>query len=204
MIRDTFQFISVSRQSIGKGDSARRMGLGVALGMMIGLIPKDSMFTYLIFLVLMISTGNLLCAFVSGFAFNWIGLTLDSFTHKLGGLILTNPQLESAWTWLYGLPLMPWTRFNNTVVMGSLVVALALFVPTFVASHWFFRGWGGAIQKRLQRNGLYRWLVSPVEPDADCEGLPVGKQGIGKSEIEETEINEPTANESKWTRGEAA
>lgn len=131
--------------------------------MLIGILPKDSLLTWLFFIVVMISTANLFCALVSGFVFSWIGFALDPATHQLGGLVLTSSYLESTWTWLYELPLVPWTRFNNTVVMGNLIVGLALFVPIWFSSHWFFRTWGPALHCRLCRHWFYRWLVAPAQ-----------------------------------------
>jgi len=29
------------------------------------------------------------------------------------------------------MPIMPWTRFNNTIVMGGLVACIVLAYPTF-------------------------------------------------------------------------
>lgn len=169
MILDTLKLFSISRKSIGNGDSTRRLALGVSMGMIIGLIPKESLLPYLFFVFLMITTANLLCAVASGFVFTWVGYLMDGFTHKLGGLVLTNDHLESTWAWLYELPLLPWTRFNNTVVLGSLLTAIVLFVPVYLASHWFFTRYGDALHRRVSGNWIYRWLVAPTAPVAQME-----------------------------------
>jgi len=49
--------------------------------------------------------------------------------------ILTAPTLEGLWTTLYNTTLWRLVRFNNTIVMGSVVFSLALFVPLYFLSN---------------------------------------------------------------------
>ena len=41
--------------------------------------------------------------------------------------------LKPLWTCLYSLPVVPWTKFNNTVVLGNLVLGLLLYAPVYFA-----------------------------------------------------------------------
>lgn len=171
MIRDTIRFRSTAKytdalRAIGNGDSSRRLALGVAMGILIGLIPKSSLFVWALGIVLMVSTANLMTALVTGLAASWIAIYLDVFTHRLGAIVLTDARLEPTWSQLYELPIVPWTLFNNTVVMGSLLTGLALFLPVYLLSESFFRTWGSAFSKacyhRFGHTWIYRWLA----PDA--------------------------------------
>ena len=161
MFSETFRFLSMTRETLVQEDSSRRLALGVVLGMFIGLIPKDSLLAYFFFLMLMISTANLFSALIAGFVFNWIGYVLDPFCHKLGGMILTADALESTWLACAELPLMPWTRFNNTIVMGALVLSILIAYPVYSISYGFFRKYGAALHERAKQTRLYRWLISP-------------------------------------------
>ena len=40
-------------------------------------------------------------------------------------------NLKDLWTLLYNMPLVALSRYNNTVVTGSLVIALILSLPTY-------------------------------------------------------------------------
>lgn len=163
MLRDTLRFYSAAKHTIGNSDSSRRLALGVAFGLLIGLIPKSSLLVWAIGVVLMISTANLFTALVTGIAASCLAVMLDAFTHRLGAIVLTESRLEPTWSWLYELPIVPWTLFNNTVVMGSLVTGLALFIPVYLFSESFFRTWGTAISqtifKRFGHTWIYRWLA---------------------------------------------
>ena len=46
--------------------------------------------------------------------------------------LLTAPSLRPLWTTCYNMPLVPYTNFNNTVVLESLVGWLVLVVPIYL------------------------------------------------------------------------
>ena len=56
-----------------------------------------------------------------------IGLVgLDAGIDALGLKVLREPSLSGLWTQMYNAPLIPWTRFNNSMVMGATVLAFVL------------------------------------------------------------------------------
>lgn len=136
-----------------------QVGLGIALGMMVGLIPKDSLLVYLFGLVIFATNINLLATSLSAFGFMWIGSWLDPVSHQVGHLILTQQGLQSTFLWLYEQPLVPWTRFNNTVVMGSLVIGLIAFYPVYLASRVLFARWAPRFNAVMVRFWFYRLLA---------------------------------------------
>ena len=83
------------------------------------------------------------------------GHLCDPITHKLGANLLSSNLLESSWAYLYQLPLVPWTRFNNTVVCGNLALALIIYQLL-----WLIRG-----TRSVQiLSGLFSigWLASKI------------------------------------------
>ena len=186
MLRDTIRFRTTAKYShalraIGNGDSSRRLALGVALGFLIGVIPKSSLLVWILGIVLMISTANLLTALVAGISASWMVVYLDAFTHRLGAIVLTDARLEPTWAQLYELPIVPWTLFNNTIVMGSLVTGLALFLPIYILSDSFFRTWGNAFSRSCFRRFGHTWIYSWLAPD---------KAATHPSNIEQLEASE--------------
>ncbi len=91
-------------------------------------------------------------------AVSMIGPLLDPLTHRLGFFLLQYEPLLPVWVELYNLPLVPWTDFNNTVVLGSFVLGLVLFVPAFLASRPVFRKYTPDWSERLQRLKLIHML----------------------------------------------
>lgn len=146
-------------------DSSHQLALGVAFGLLIGLVPKDSLIPYVIALVAILTRANLLSLGVAGLAFSWLSPLLDSISHRLGQWALTHDSLESTWTTLYQLPMIPWTRFDNTVVMGSLLLGMILCVPSYFASRHLFEKFGSRIAQKLLRTPIAAWLIGSPPPN---------------------------------------
>ncbi len=115
-------------------DSPRQIALGFALGMLVGLVPKGNLIAITLATVLLASRANLGAGALSALLFTWVGFLADPISHRIGLGLLQLAMLRPAWTWLYNLPLLPWTAFNNTVVLGSLILGLALLYPVYRAA----------------------------------------------------------------------
>ena len=64
----------------------------------------------------------------------WAFFLLDPVFHGLGSALLSSEFLAPLWTWASDTPLLPLTRFNNTVTLGSLTFWAASSVPLFFLS----------------------------------------------------------------------
>ncbi len=158
------------RFSAGERHSNGRLALGCAIGMAIGLVPKDSLIVPVLIVLLFCSMADLWCGLASSILFTGIGYLLDGLTQKLGALVLTSEKLESAWVYLYELPLLPWTRFNNTAVMGNLILACLLCYPVYRFSALFFNAYGPYFHRAITKSFIYRWLISR-ETTSTVEGV---------------------------------
>lgn len=106
-----------------------------AMAMVIGLTPLWSLHNLLVLLFAFIFRVHLATFFVFWGVFSGLAYLLDPSFHQLGMSMLTNPSLESFWTSLYQSDTWQATRFNHSITLGSLIVALIAFIPTAV----FFR-----------------------------------------------------------------
>jgi uncharacterized protein (TIGR03546 family) len=155
------RFWQMFRGTVRGVDTSRQLALGITFGMFVGLLPKDSLLAYAFGLLMLLSTANLLCGAISGFAFSWIGVVIDGPADAIGRWILTSSRFEATWTWLYQMPIVPWTRFNNTVVMGSLIISLLVAIPLYYVSRYFFERYGAAFKQRIASNHVMKWLLGP-------------------------------------------
>ena len=106
-----------------------QISAGFCLAMITGFTPLWSLHNLLVLFLILIFRVNL-SAFLLGWAlFSGIAYLLDPMFHALGYKILTAGALTGLWTALYNMDLFRLANFNNSLVMGSLVVSLALFVP---------------------------------------------------------------------------
>jgi uncharacterized protein (TIGR03546 family) len=128
------------RKAVTTGDSPRLLAFSFALGMVLGLMPKGNLLAVLVSMVLFASRSNLAVAMVSALSFSLVGPLADPLTDRLGAALLHWPVLRPTWSWLYDKPLVPWTSFNNTVVLGSLMLGLLAFYPVYRVA-WSFFAW---------------------------------------------------------------
>lgn len=166
MINGLINFWTLFRTTVRGFDTPRQLAAGVTLGMMIGLIPKDSLFAYGFGLVLLMSTANLLTGAISAFCFAWVGAIFDPLSHRIGGYILTLDMFEPTLSQLNQIPLMPWTRFENTVVTGSMLLGLILAIPVYRISYKAFEKYGKTVSDAITGSRLGRWMLAlPVETE---------------------------------------
>jgi uncharacterized protein (TIGR03546 family) len=89
-----------------------------------------------------------------------LGFILDPVFHAIGLQLLEAPSLRELWTSMFNTPLVPYTNFNNTVVLGSVVGWLALAVPIFFAARWAVARYRTTIGERVQRSKLYQAITA--------------------------------------------
>lgn len=135
-----------------------QMALGFALGVVIGLVPKGNLIAISLMVVLGAIRVNLGMGMLAAFAFSWAGVLLDPLTHHIGKSLLTTESLKPFWTELYNQPMAPWTRFNNTIVLGSFVLGMTLLVPVFLIAKPVFTKYTPDWSERLQKFRLVQVL----------------------------------------------
>lgn len=134
-------------------DAPRQLALGVALGMLVGLVPKGNLTAVVLLGFALSARANLAAVVGAASLFTCLAVWLDPLAHDLGLRVLTWPWFQPIGAWLYDLPLFPWTALNNTVVCGSLMLGLLLFGPVYYLTGQGFRRWRPWLVARL---GKYR------------------------------------------------
>ena len=116
----------------------RQMALGLALGVLVGLIPKGNLLAIGLMVMLCSLRVNLGVGLSAVFVTSWAGLLLDPITHRIGEFLLKRDSLQPLWETMYDTVVLPWTDFNNTVVLGSFVLGAGSFVPLYFLSRPIF------------------------------------------------------------------
>lgn len=133
------------------GEHARQIAGGFMLGMMIGLLTMKTLFAVPIVLVLILINVNLAAAVVGIFIFKLIAFLLDPLLNALGYWVLVDiTGLKGFWTEIASMPIVPFTRFNNTLVMGGLIAALVLAIPLFWGVKRLVIGYREKVQEKVQ------------------------------------------------------
>jgi uncharacterized protein (TIGR03546 family) len=150
IIRD---FIKVLRA----GQTPKQIAGGFALGSVVGLSPSLTLQGICVWLIIFILDVNLSAAFLSFTLFALFAFLLDPVFHYLGYLLLVNIEgLKGIWTSLYNAPIAPLTRFYNTVVLGSFVTALILFLPVYFGMKSFVKAYRHHVGERIEKSKVYR------------------------------------------------
>jgi uncharacterized protein (TIGR03546 family) len=111
-----------------------QIAAGVALGFLIGLLPKATLTVQVLLVLVMAMRVNFPIALLTIFATALVNPLFDRLTDPLGYALLSAPALAPLWTKLYNMPVIPWTGFNNTVLLGGLIFGLVMFVPVYLAA----------------------------------------------------------------------
>ena len=146
------KFLAKLVKILRSGASPNQIAAGFVLGMIIGLTPVWSLHNLIVVLLLILFNANLSTA-IFGFAlFSAFAYLLDPLFHNFGYYLLTDiTALRPLWTAMYNIPVIALSRFNNTVVMGSLVTALILLIPMFFAMRAFVKVYRERLEPKVQK-----------------------------------------------------
>ncbi len=108
-----------------------QIAFGLCLALIPGLTPLFSLHNIVVLFLVLVLRVNL-SMFLMGFAlFSGFAYLIDPLASKLGLAALTASPLEGLWTTLYNTDLGRLEAFNNTITMGSGLIAIILFVPLY-------------------------------------------------------------------------
>ncbi len=156
LLKQIYGFIKLLNSDTG----LNQIAAGIACGFVLGMTPAFSLQTLLIFFCLFIFRIQMGAAFLTGGLFALFAFFLDPVFDRVGGWVLELPALQGVFTQLYHMPIIPFTRFYNTVVMGSGVVALALSPLVFILGRVLVQKYREKIATRIQNSKWFKSLKS--------------------------------------------
>ncbi|OJF77753.1 MAG: TIGR03546 family protein [Treponema sp. CETP13] len=125
-----------------------------ALGVLLGFMPKNNALWWLIFiftLFMRINKGSYFIFIIIGSLFAPL---LDSFFDAFGYLILTIPTFESVFSAWLEIPFISFTKFNNTVVMGSFLTGVIVYIPMYMIIRIFIKIWRKYIASKFSNSRI--------------------------------------------------
>ncbi len=168
-----YQKIRMLRTALCVKDSPRQMAAGLACGLLLGLVPKGNLLALLIATMLLATRMSLAVGMLCAFLVSMLAPFCDPLTHRLGEWVLTNAAVVPLWRSLARLPLVAWTAFNNTVVMGSLTLGSILLYPVYRLSlPWMehlHRQYGGTNEESME-DGIAVTSSLPTAATLDALG----------------------------------
>lgn len=139
--------------------SPNQIAAGIALGAALGLTPIVNAHNLVVLLLLAVLNVSFAAGLFAWALFVPAGFLLDPVFDRLGRWLLVDAEaLRPVWAWMDNVPGLALTNFNNTVVLGSVVGWLLLFVPLFLAARIGVIRYRATIGERVKQSRLYRTL----------------------------------------------
>ncbi|MBU2493634.1 MAG: TIGR03546 family protein [Bacteroidetes bacterium] len=149
-------FIRKFLKILAEGQTPKQIALGFALGSLIGLSPMLTLQGLLIWIIILILDVNISAAIVAVTLFKIIAFIFDPAFHAFGFFILTLEPFKDFFTTLYNVPVAPLTRFNNTLVMGSFISAVILFIPVYFSMKFFVIKYREKLHEKIIKWKIYK------------------------------------------------
>lgn len=165
LFKQLFAFLKMLNSETGQNQIAA----GIAAGFVLGMTPMLSLQSFLVFMCIFFFRIQAGAAFLAAFFFAFAAWLLDPVFHSIGSMVLEMPALHGLFTTMYNVPLLPLTRFNNSVVMGSAVVTiLASPFVYFISRALIIKYRVTVVQrfkqtkfwKAMQATSLYKWYYT--------------------------------------------
>ena len=117
------------------GDAAPgQVAVGFAFALFWGLTPFFSLHNLFILLVVFFTRTNLSGFFLASAIWALVAFLVDPFSIQLGEWLLAHPDLQATWTELYQSDVWRAFKFNHTLLLGSVVIAVLAFIPVYLLS----------------------------------------------------------------------
>ena len=152
ILKQLFSFIKLLNSETGNISIA----MGVTCGFILGMTPSLSLQSLVIFLLLFIFRIQIGAALIAAFFFAFIAFLLDPAFHAVGSKVLEIESLQAFYTTLYNMPIIPFTRFNNSIVMGSAVITFALSPIVFILSQFLIIKYRVVILARFKETKIWK------------------------------------------------
>jgi uncharacterized protein (TIGR03546 family) len=137
-----------------------QVAAGTALGAVFGLTPLMNLHNLVLFGLALILNVSLPGVFLGWMVFVPAGFALDPLFNALGSALLGAAALQPLWTALYNVPVVPFTNFNNSVVLGSFVFWALTWVPFYFLWKWVVTRYRAVVLERLRKTRVFHLVTA--------------------------------------------
>lgn len=134
------------------------ISLAFCFAMIAGLTPLMSLHNVLVLFLVCILRANLSAFLLGLLFFTGIAYLLDPLFHQLGLAMLTADSLNGLWTALYNITLFRFENFNNSIVLGSLVFSLVLFIPMYFLFNLLINKYRDHVLRWVEKSRLMQFF----------------------------------------------
>lgn len=144
-------------KSLNSNSHPGEIAHAAAIGVLLGLMPKDNVLWYILFIFFAFVRINKAVYFLVILAMSSFAHMTDMLLDKIGYIVLTFEPTVPIYRFLLDIPFVAFTKFNNTVVMGSLVSGIILYVPVYIVSRLLVKLWRSTLAPMIASSKI--WLA---------------------------------------------
>jgi uncharacterized protein (TIGR03546 family) len=152
MLKQIFGFLKLLNSDTG----TNQLASGIACGLILGFAPAFSLQTLLVIVLLFLFRIQIGAATIFGFFFSLVAWALDPVAHQIGTAVLELQALNGLFIEMYNMPIVPLTRFYNSIVMGSAVLSIALFPVVFFSSRVLIEKYRATVVARFKKTKFWK------------------------------------------------
>ena len=152
ILKQLFSLIKLLNSDTG----TNQIAAGISCGLILGFAPMLSLQALLVFICMFLFRIQIGAAFVSAFFFAFIAWIFDPVSNAVGSSILEIETLRPLFTSMYNMPLVPFTRFYNSITMGAGVVSLMLTPLVYVFSKRLILSYRVNVVARFSNSRLWK------------------------------------------------
>lgn len=159
LLKQLFAFIRMINSDTGHN----QLAAGLCCGLIMGFAPFISIQTLLVLALVFFFRIQMGAAFISAFFFKFIAWLADPLADVLGRSVLEQEGLRPLFVAMYNMPLVPMTRFNNSIVMGSMIASLLLVIPMFFVFRLLILKYRVTVVSRFQQSKIWKaWTATSL------------------------------------------
>lgn len=168
-----FKYINKFFRALNANAHPGDIAHAVSLGLILAFVPKGNLLWPILFVFTFFIRSNKGAFFLSMILLTFVAPLLDPLFESVGFAFLSFGPLQGAYAAMYRTPFVGLTMFNNTIVAGSLVAGLILYVPVYLLFMALVKAYRQKLQPKIANSKLYVAFLN----------LPIIKQIVGATEL---------------------
>jgi uncharacterized protein (TIGR03546 family) len=139
------KFLVKTLKSLFGNTNPMELSLAIAFGVLLGLVPGQNLTWIVIFFLTVFLKTNLGAQMLFALLVGLLSPMADPLLNGLGQWVLVDLGFSDFLVSWHRLPILPWLKLNNTLVMGGLLGGLILFVPVTLLAAFLI----GALREKI-------------------------------------------------------
>ena len=111
------------------------------IGLILGFMPKNNLLWFILVIFFAFVRINKPGYFIMMIIASCLSVLADPLFDKIGYAVLTFEPMQTFYAALLDIPFVAFTKFNNTIVCGSLVCGIISYIPLYVIMFFIIKAW---------------------------------------------------------------